>query len=106
MFQPRSGDTGCDTGPVACISLVLVYVGPLPRAVRLTYNSPHSSPQGGTIVARLVRARSAPKLIRVPSGTAAFRYSLVSPRWASLPPQPRSRVFCCNDYFGLACDKA
>ena len=86
--------------------------GFLPRAVRLTYNPPHSSPQGGTIVARLVRAGSAPKLIRVPLGTAAFRNSLVSPPWASLHPQPRSRAFCSIERFvsrhdfGLGFDKA
>jgi hypothetical protein len=32
-------------------------------------------------------------------GTAAFRNSLVSRRWASLHPEPRSRVFCSIDRF-------
>ena len=54
------------------ISPGLGYVGLLPSAVRITYNSPHSSPQGGTIAARLVRAGSA-RTEPSPLGTAAFR---------------------------------
>src|ERR1019366_3246085 len=51
-------------------------------------------------------------MTQTPLGTAAFRNRLVSPRWTSLHPQRRSRVFCSADRFlsrhdfGLGFDKA
>ena len=38
-------------------------------------------------------------MTQTPLGTAAFRNSLASPRWASLHPQPRSPVLCSIDHF-------
>jgi hypothetical protein len=60
----------------------------------------------------LSRGAAALAITQTPLGTAAFRNSLVSPRWTSLHPQPRSRVFCSIDRFvsrhdfGLGFDKA